>query len=280
MSSSSSITNESSYLTPRISRQILVNSRSTLFSHSFVVVSKSSSMNLINFLQQLPHSDSKRMRSITQELDTLTSVTHVTDSCQVKSKKIWKSRNDSWCLCPEWVNKTVARQRADRAGRTREGMAYQWQGSKSSGTPIVIIADYSPTRWTPWAASATALPLITSETISYFLRVKIGETFFTCFRHASLDCSPKSIFYTLWAEILLTFAIESRPLPDRKCNKHPLLQRVPPRLNLSTLCIFPRWEINRPRNYVIVAITKASSTAGKSRKSRELSNRKPQSFRS
>jgi pre-mRNA-splicing factor ATP-dependent RNA helicase DHX15/PRP43 len=55
---------------------------------------------------------------------TLTEVTHVIDSCKVKSK-IWNSRNESWCLREQWVSKAVARQRVGRAGRTREGMAYR-----------------------------------------------------------------------------------------------------------------------------------------------------------
>jgi pre-mRNA-splicing factor ATP-dependent RNA helicase DHX15/PRP43 len=55
---------------------------------------------------------------------TLTGVTHVIDSCKVKSK-IWNPRNESWCLREQWVSKAVARQRAGRAGRTREGMAYR-----------------------------------------------------------------------------------------------------------------------------------------------------------
>jgi pre-mRNA-splicing factor ATP-dependent RNA helicase DHX15/PRP43 len=55
---------------------------------------------------------------------TLTGVTHVIDSCKVKSK-IWNPRNESWCLREQWISKAVARQRAGRAGRTREGMAYR-----------------------------------------------------------------------------------------------------------------------------------------------------------
>ena len=55
---------------------------------------------------------------------TLTGVTHVIDSCKVKSK-IWNLRNESWCLREQWISKAVARQRAGRAGRTREGMAYR-----------------------------------------------------------------------------------------------------------------------------------------------------------
>jgi pre-mRNA-splicing factor ATP-dependent RNA helicase DHX15/PRP43 len=55
---------------------------------------------------------------------TLTGVTHVIDSCRVKSK-IWNPRNESWSLRELWVSKAVAKQRAGRAGRTREGMAWR-----------------------------------------------------------------------------------------------------------------------------------------------------------
>ncbi|KAK1811937.1 DEAH-box ATP-dependent RNA helicase prp43 [Friedmanniomyces endolithicus] len=55
---------------------------------------------------------------------TLTGVTHVIDSCKVKSK-IWNVEDESWCLREQWVSKAAARQRAGRAGRTREGMAYR-----------------------------------------------------------------------------------------------------------------------------------------------------------
>jgi pre-mRNA-splicing factor ATP-dependent RNA helicase DHX15/PRP43 len=55
---------------------------------------------------------------------TLTGVTHVIDSCKFKSK-IWNPRNESWCLREQWISKAVARQRAGRAGRTREGVAYR-----------------------------------------------------------------------------------------------------------------------------------------------------------
>ena len=55
---------------------------------------------------------------------TLTGVTHLIDSCKAKSK-IWNPRDESWCLREQWVSKDVVRQRAGRAGRTREDMAYQ-----------------------------------------------------------------------------------------------------------------------------------------------------------
>ena len=55
---------------------------------------------------------------------TLTGVTHVIDSCKVKSK-IWNPCDESWCLRELWVSKAVARQRAGRAGRTREGNVYR-----------------------------------------------------------------------------------------------------------------------------------------------------------
>lgn len=53
---------------------------------------------------------------------TLTSITHVIDLYRVKSK-IWNPCNESWSLRELWVSKAVAKQRARRAGRTREGMA-------------------------------------------------------------------------------------------------------------------------------------------------------------
>ncbi|KAL8834431.1 MAG: hypothetical protein Q9170_003753 [Blastenia crenularia] len=55
---------------------------------------------------------------------TLTGVAHVIDSCKFKSK-IWNPQDESWCLREQWVSKAVARQRAGRAGRTKEGMAYR-----------------------------------------------------------------------------------------------------------------------------------------------------------
>lgn len=55
---------------------------------------------------------------------TLTGITHVIDSCRVKSK-IWNPRDESWSLRELWVSKAVARQRAGRAGRTRQGSAWR-----------------------------------------------------------------------------------------------------------------------------------------------------------
>ena len=55
---------------------------------------------------------------------TLTGVTHVIDTCKYKSK-VWNPRDESWCLREQWISKAVAKQRAGRAGRTKEGVAYR-----------------------------------------------------------------------------------------------------------------------------------------------------------
>ena len=55
---------------------------------------------------------------------TLPGVTHVIDTCKFKSK-VWNCRDESWSLREQWISKAVAKQRAGRAGRTRDGVAYR-----------------------------------------------------------------------------------------------------------------------------------------------------------
>ncbi|KAI6800581.1 P-loop containing nucleoside triphosphate hydrolase protein [Hortaea werneckii] len=55
---------------------------------------------------------------------TLAGVTHVIDSCRVKSK-VYNPENESYALQEQWISKAQARQRSGRAGRTRPGVAYR-----------------------------------------------------------------------------------------------------------------------------------------------------------
>jgi pre-mRNA-splicing factor ATP-dependent RNA helicase DHX15/PRP43 len=55
---------------------------------------------------------------------TLTGVTHVIDSCRVKSK-VYNPEDESYALRELWISKAQAQQRAGRAGRTQEGFAYR-----------------------------------------------------------------------------------------------------------------------------------------------------------
>jgi pre-mRNA-splicing factor ATP-dependent RNA helicase DHX15/PRP43 len=55
---------------------------------------------------------------------TLPGVTHVIDSCRVKSK-VFNPEDESYALHEQWISKAQARQRAGRAGRTQEGFAWR-----------------------------------------------------------------------------------------------------------------------------------------------------------
>ena len=85
--------------------------------------------NAVEFVASGPQDDKTGRKllvatNIAETSITLTGVTHVIDSCQFKSK-MWNPRDGSWSLRTQWVSKAVAQQRAGRAGRTREGMAYR-----------------------------------------------------------------------------------------------------------------------------------------------------------
>jgi HrpA-like RNA helicase len=55
---------------------------------------------------------------------SLIGVTHVIDSCRVKSK-IYNPEDESYSLYEQWISKAQAKQRAGRAGRTQEGFAWR-----------------------------------------------------------------------------------------------------------------------------------------------------------
>lgn len=55
---------------------------------------------------------------------TVADVTHVIDSCRVKSK-VYNPENESYALQELWISKAQAQQRSGRAGRTCPGVAYR-----------------------------------------------------------------------------------------------------------------------------------------------------------
>ncbi|RYN21323.1 Pre-mRNA-splicing factor ATP-dependent RNA helicase [Alternaria arborescens] len=55
---------------------------------------------------------------------TITGVTHVIDTMKVKSR-VWNPVNESYSFKEQYISHAVAKQRAGRAGRTREGVAYR-----------------------------------------------------------------------------------------------------------------------------------------------------------
>ncbi|KAH6633269.1 P-loop containing nucleoside triphosphate hydrolase protein, partial [Boeremia exigua] len=55
---------------------------------------------------------------------TITGVTHVIDTLKVKSR-VWNPASESYSFKEQYISHAVAKQRAGRAGRTREGVAYR-----------------------------------------------------------------------------------------------------------------------------------------------------------